>query len=205
MKNLKLTESTIGSNYELRIAEMTSGHITFPGKYIDIMSQLLLLAMADYAKKLRNKETPIAVAIDDEAGKILFWVKLEFMPGTTDDPDGSWNPSWGFTQEELGEGVTIYRTSNNNDLAQFTITRAASYRITFPEPIQISNAYRCFALTLVNWLDTNASAEEEVSVTEPDFWTAAVKVIDDVKVFTFSSAEELTNIMKGDSSLQVNP
>lgn len=205
MSQIKVAESTLGSNYELQIAEMSGGHITFPSNYMNLLSQILVLGMADYAKKLRNKEQAVAVAIDDEAGTILFWLKLEFMEGSKDDPDGSWNPSWGFDAKELGDNVTVYRTSNNTDLYQFTTNRAAAYRIQFTDPIQIGTAYRCFAIVLRNWLDTNSKADEEVSIIEEDYFKATVSIVNDEKVFTFSSEEELTNIMKGDSSLQVNP
>ena len=205
MSTMKLKESTLGGNFELQIAEMTGGHIVFPAQYMDILTEVLLLGMVDYAKKLRNKDNPIAVAIDSENGSILMWVKLEWMPGTEDDPDGSWNPSWGFDADEIGEGVTIYRTSNNIDISQCAITRATANRIEFSDPIQISTAYRCFAMVLKAWLDTNAKPEEEVALVHDSYFKAAVVIEADEKIFTFSSEEELTNIMKGDGSLQVNP
>ena len=161
--------------------------------------------MADYAKKLRNKEQAVAVAIDDEKGNILFWLKLEYLKGSKDDPDGSWNPTWGFEKEEIAD-TTVYRTSNNNDLISTTITRArAAYNMVFDEVALISTAYRCMATVLRSWLEANADPTEEVALVYDDYFKAAVQVVDDVNVLTFSSEEELTNLMKGDSELQVNP
>lgn len=206
MATIKLMESTLGGNFELQISEMTGGNVVFPAQFIDKLSEILLLGMADYAKTLRNKDKAVAVAIDNEAGQIDMWLKLEWMPGTEDDPDGSWNPTWGFgaEAEELGD-ATIYRCSNNTDLITATKNRGAARRIEFPEPLHIITAFRCFAKTLKAWLDTNAKVEEEVALVHDNYFKASVNVINDEKVFTFSSEEELTNIMKGDGSLQVNP
>lgn len=207
MATIKLMESQLGANFELQISEMTGGSIVFPAQFIDKLSKILFLGMADYIKSLRNKDKTAVVAIDDTQGKIMMWLKLEWMPGCEDDPDGSWNPSWGFDEAELGDqsNLVIWRSSNNNDLITAAKNRGEAERIEFPEPLHIITAYRCFAKVLKSWLDTNARADEEVALVHENYYKATVTVINDEKVFTFSSEEELTNIMKGDGSLQVNP
>lgn len=193
--------TTIPANFALTVAEQSGGLTTVPEEHVGTIVQVVLLGMSDYAALLKKKEKPIAVVVDDLRGDIILGLKVEYIEGTDDNPEGSWNPTWSFDAEDFAD-CDIYRISESKSY-KFFHDRGQSYRMKFGTPAGAHVSAVAFASVLVKFLDNNADPKTAFGVELPGFFKAAVTVIDDKKVMTFSADEELTNLVKDDAKLQV--
>lgn len=193
--------STIPANFALAVAEQSGGLTTVTEEVVPIITQVILMGMTDYAALMKKKEKPIAVVVDDLKGNPVFGIKVEFLEGTEDNPEGSWCPTWTFDKDDFAD-CDIYKCSEAKSYKFFT-DRGKAYRMTFYTPSGAHVAALAFANTMYKWLDENADPNKEVGVELPGFFTASVSVVDDKKVMAFSVDEEISNLIKDDAALQV--
>ena len=196
----KFDDSTMSQNFVTRGQELAGGLLQVQEEWASMLIKSALMSMSDYARVVKKKEKPIAVVVDDLKGNILLGIKVQFLEGTEDNPEGSWNPVWSFDPEDFAD-CDIYKVSESKAF-EFFINRAKVFGMQYTNP---SNAYTsavAMADTMVKWLDENANEKSTEGVELPGIFKITVSVIDGKKVMTFSADEELTNLVKDDAKLQ---
>lgn len=201
MSNVKKFEdTTMPAEYSLLISENGTGAVYTSEEVAPIVIRAILMSMCDYARTLKKKDKPIAVVIDDLAGNILFGLKVQFLDGTEDNPEGSWNPVWSFDPEDFAD-CDIYKITESRAYAILQ-NRAHVLRFRFTTSMNIPSAVRSVANVFVKWLDENAKEGDTVGAEMSGLFTVKVDVIDGKKVMNFCPDEELTNLIKDDAKLQ---
>lgn len=193
-------DTTLSTNFVLRIQELSGGLLQVDEPTSVIVIKSVLMAMSDYARVVKSKEKPIAIVVDDIKGNIILGLKVQFMEGTDDNPEGSWNPVWSFDSEDF-EDCNIYKVSESKAY-EFFINRAHVFNMNYTSPHNAYTSAVAMADTFVKWLDEQANDKETVGAEMAGIFKIAVSVIDGKKVMTFSADEELTNLVKDDAKLQ---
>ena len=164
--------------------------------------EVIMLAMSDVARDIKTKNNPAAAVIDSLKNEPILSLRIDYEPGTSDNPEGSWEPSYVFGTEDLGENCKLYSVSETKYHGRF-VQRAKQAGFHFNNSSLIFAAILCWAESLVNYLDNNAVEGDEVVVKHPGYFTAKVNVVNGKKVMSLIMEEEVSNIAKGDDELQV--
>ena len=173
-----------------------------PSDAVNII-EVLMYGLSDIARDIKRKDKPAAISVESLKGDNIMALKVAYEPGTKDNPEGAWEPMYVFGNEGI-EGCIIGKINEPKFHGRF-IERAQAYGFHFTNPGLIFATVLSWAESLYTWLDQNAAEGDEVAVEHPDFFTAKVNVIDGKKVFSLVMSEELSNIIKSDDQLQVNP
>ena len=193
-------ESQLATLFSKTTSDLTNGRWVVEAPDAPLLIETILMGMADLAVTVKAKDKPVAVVIDDLKGNPVFGLKLEWMEGSSDIPEGSWNPSWSFKKEDF-DGCQLYSVSESRNYLPF-VARAQSNRFYFPDPNQIYTVALAFAQSMSKWLSDQLDANQAVEIEYPGFFTAEGHVIDGVKELAFSPSEEIAALTKDDSGLQ---
>lgn len=192
-------KTAISKNFSLNLCEKTGGLTLLGEEHVPKYISIMLESISDYARAIKNKETPAAITIEDLKGNLLLAAAIRYHKGEGDMP-GSWSYEWAFDEEDIKD-CTRYSVIDNSS-HEFFIRRGKVYNMTYTAPTNIYLGCQEFANALVGWLDVNAKEGEEVEVELPNYFLASVVVDGGKKVMSFVPEGELKRLIKDDATLE---
>lgn len=201
--------SAIGTVLRLKKRKDKRVGITFR----DVDSNLLLGAIVGYQgsdeeeeAKEEVKETKKGKGKSKSKGKSKEDKKEENKEEESDD-SGNWYLQFTLDEEEFkGDDIEIVPSSSPDfiDAVYKQLVTEFSYRIS--EGVQVNtnmfSIIDTFIKTLLHWLDQNADAKEEVTVTLENYFEATVAIEDEEKVIAILPLGSLKRAIKSDIDLE---
>lgn len=201
--------SAIGTILRLKKRKDKRVGITFR----DVDSNLLLGAIVGYQgsddeeeAKEEVKETKKGKGKGKSKGKSKEDKKEDKKEEESND-SGNWYLQFTLDEEEFkGDDIEIVPSSSPDfiDAVYKQLVTEFSYRIS--EGVQVNtnmfSIIDTFIKTLLNWLDQNADAKEEVTVTLENYFEATVAIEDEEKVIAILPLGSLKRAIKSDIDLE---
>ena len=170
------------------------------------MYKVLFCTMADVVRHKANENPDthkIACILNDENGIFKLGAILTYRAPDNDEEDdsGNWYLEMTFNKEDI-EGIENVTTNTDGIFDLFTVRNMSSIvHGIFRDKRWITVLY-CTAIdTVKEFLDVNASEEDEICVVMPGVFTASVAVENGIKFMTVVPGETIKQIIKNDAVL----
>lgn len=167
--------------------------------------RVLFSTLADVLKTegSKNHAPKIAVALYDEKGIFKVGAILTYRAPDADEEEdsGNWYLEFTFNEEDIEDIDKVF--SNHDSIFDLHAVQNLSNicHATFREKRWISIMF-CTAIdTIKEFLDVNATEEDEISVVMRGVFTASVVVENGIKCMTIVPGEVIKQIVKNDSIL----
>ena len=201
-KQFDFTQTSIPSQFSINLLD-NHGMSWMDTRTVDIY-RVLFTAIADVLKIHQDKtKSRIGFSMKDDKGIFKLGMILNYRkPEEGEEEDsGNWYLEATFDPEDMVNLDAEYDNHSDefvicSNQEAFTI---ASARFTTTEYMYI--VYNTVIDTLVNFLDVNASEDDEVEVTLRGVFTASVVVENGVKFMSIVPGEAIKQIIKADSVL----
>ena len=188
--------NNLKSRHSMEIAEQTCCD----------MYKVLFCTMADVVRHKAN-ENPgvhkIACTLNDEKGIFKLGAILTYRAPDNDEEEdsGNWYLEMTFNEEDI-EGIENVSTNTDAIFDLFAVRNLSSIvHGTFRDKRWITILCCTAVDTITEFLDVNASEEDEVSVVMRGVFTASVAVENGIKYMTIVPGETIKQIVKSDAVL----
>lgn len=194
-------ESVIPDNFCKRMYNKT-GNVSLATENASIVIKVILEAMADYAGKIKSKESPSAVVINDLKNNLLLGYVVRYHEGEEDMP-GNWSIECALEEEDIKDCIKY--PINESKVNSFFDQRAKAAN---PQPFMWNKpthpylGAESFASVLLEWLDDNATPDKEVELVLDGYFKAAVVVEDGKKYKSVDLDGAIKRLIKGDALLE---
>lgn len=170
---------------------------------VDIF-KVLFITIADVLKIHQDKtKSRIGFAFKDDKGNFKLGAILNYRKPEADEEEDSGN--WYIEFVLYPEDMTDLDCEYDNHSAEFAIcANDEANRIAYARFNQneyMTAVFNTVIDTIVNFLDVNASEDEEVEVILRGIFTASVVVENGIKVMSIVPGEAIKQIVKADSIL----
>lgn len=198
LKNTSIAE-------ELKIKLRTEDRYDWDPNDTEPMYNMLFVAISRFLGLMKSKENgSVALVINDYKGNLLMAAIVRYTPNEENPAmPGNWNLSYTLKSEDLTD-VAVKHYSEDIAFHHVLVDVALEmYNTGFESTMLIENLIKwCTGLLLDN-LDKNARADEEVDIILQDMFTARVAVEDDIKVMSIEPGAKTKQLIKGDSAIAV--
>lgn len=163
--------------------------------------EVMIASMSDFLKIVKNN-AKTAIAINDIKGNLILAGIVTYHENE-DDKDMPGNYSYQFTTDAEDIKDAVIYSIDDDRFIQITITTAHHlYGMVFEESRYINGLYVTAAETLLEWLDSNATEKEEVSIELPGYFVATVAVEEGEKVVSIIPDGAMKRLIKDDASIE---
>lgn len=199
-KVVNFSDSTAKQGVVDALAAISGNGAYFDADISEVVVKAIMMGIADYAKVLATKDSKQAITIPDLKKQVVLTAVIEYEKAEGGEEDtGNYTISYGF--EEPEEGVQVHPVSDPVSFGTFC-SRAALFHLELKDPYKVYYLALSSAIALKQWLDENASKDEEVILRVDGFFDACVQFKDEKKVFSIVPYGYMKTPIKNDAKDQ---
>ena len=202
MKKFELNETRIPNLFYTEMYQKSS--IDIPEALVPKCYDSLFMAMARFCEmKKRKEDKKIAFIVRDLKDNFKLGMVVEYHEGTDEETDekGNWSVVLTFDPEDVkGSTLQIYSTDSQFIGFLSNVTREM-HGFQYSLATSVPAIIELLIELVIQWLNEEAKAGEEVVLELPGYFVAQVVVDGDKKVLGITPGENIKNVVKGDLSL----
>lgn len=202
MKTFEFEKTSIPSQFSINMKD-NYGHIWVDERTADLY-RVLFATITDVLKFNQSKEhSRIGFILKDDKGNFKFGAVLNYNKpeeGSEED-SGNWYLEFTFDSADMID-LDVELDNHSDVFVRSAANQAMSICYgKFRTTEMMYNTFNCAIDTLIEFLDTNASEVEEMSVNLRGIFTASVAIEDGIKVMSIVPGESIKQAIKSDVAL----
>lgn len=202
MKKFELNETRIPNLFYTEMYQKSS--IDIPENLVPKCYDSLFMAMARFCEMKRRKEDKrVAFIVRDLKNNFKMAMITEYHESTDEETDdkGNWSVVLTFDPEDLKDvSLQIYSTDNQFIGLLSNVTREM-HGFQYSMATSVPSIIELLIELIIQWLNEEAKAGEEVVLELPGYFIAQVVVEGDKKILGITPGENIKNVVKGDLDL----
>lgn len=190
---------------EMKIKMRTEATYDWDPNDTDIIYKITFVAISRFLGLMKSKENgSVALLINDYKGNLLMGAIVRYIPNE-DNPNmpGNWNLSYTVDPEDLKDVAVKHYSQDTAFHRVMTDVARQLENFGFISTMFIEDVTKWCMELLLECLDKNAKADEEVDIVMPDLFTARVKIEDDQKIMAIEPGAKTKQLIKDDANIEV--
>lgn len=202
MTKIKFEETTIPANMCSKV-QRDAGWVLMP-VMPKMLMEIMLSSSVSYLKQNLGDDNAMAIIFTDEQEKALLAVVARNHQSENAGEPGNMSLELVVDMDDISDIPEAKKVlfTDETFMPLFDITSYKMYRATYGSAEFSIGLIRALLGELFLWLDTNAKAEEEVTIDLVGFAEFTVGVEDGQKVMSFVPSGELKREIKDDKKLE---